>query len=78
MNGPEMKAILVELEWPQNELARRLHKAPSMITKWSRFRNRKLPHYVEAYLVLALTAKRAGVLLNRFMQRKRRSDHKHA
>lgn len=56
MTKPEMRDILSELGWTQNELARRLTLRSSTVSQWP---EEKIPGPAEAYLRLKLMSHRS-------------------
>lgn len=59
MTKDEMRDILAELGWTQNELARRLKVRSSTVSQWP---EDKIPGPAAAYLRLRVNAKRAEAL----------------
>ena len=55
MTKDEMRSILTELGWSQNELARRLKIRSSTVSQWP---EAKIPGPVEGYLTLKLMSHR--------------------
>jgi len=69
MDAKELRSALVELEWSQNSLARRLGVSNTIVSRWTTGQA-KIHRFAGTYVEMALQVKRITAMLNQVIAKR--------